>query len=142
MAKYGSANTVISFDDSAGSLVDISAYVLSVGAVKKSAMLVDATTIGMAWKAVLNSTLYEMDPMPVETFYDDAASTGPWVLFNDIGNVAGPADGREFKVLYGAAKSTLWKVIIESVERNLAIGELHKLTAVLRHAYGAAPTEA
>lgn len=141
MAKYGSANVVISFDDSAGSLTDISAYVLSIGAVKKSAMLVDATTFGLAWKAVLNSTLYEMAPIDVETFYDDTASVGPWVLFNDLGNVVGPVDGRELKVLYGASKYTLWKTMIESVERNLAIGELHKLTATLRHAYGAAPTE-
>ncbi|MDP3909945.1 MAG: hypothetical protein Q8Q14_06110 [Gemmatimonadales bacterium] len=97
--------------------------------------------MGDPWRKMLNSTFNEFDPVTIEMLYDDTASTGPWVLFNDIGGPT-PTDGRELKVTFGSTKTVLIKTIIESVERTLEIGNLHRLTAVLKHFGGAAPTEA
>lgn len=141
MATYGTDNVTIEFDNSSGTLVDISAYVLAINGIQKGAVLVDGTTMGMAWRASIDSTLREQQPITIEMLYDDTASTGSWVLFNDVGGPT-PTDGRELKVTYGSTKTTTWKTIIESVERQVVIGEVHKLVAVLKHFGGAAPTEA
>lgn len=121
--------------------MDISTYVLAINGIQKGAVLVDGTTMGMAWRASIDSTLREQQPITIEMLYDDTASTGSWVLFNDVGGPT-PTDGRELKITYGGSKTTLWKTIIESVERQVVIGEVHKLVATLRHFGGAAPTEA
>lgn len=141
MAQYGTDNVTIEFDNSSGTLVDISPHVLAINGIQKGAVLVDGTTMGMAWRASIDSTLREQQPITIEMLYDDTASTGSWVLFNDVGGPH-PTDGRELKITYGGSKTTLWKTIIESVERQVVIGEVHKLVATLRHFGGAAPTEA
>ena len=142
MATYGSDNVVIEFDNSAGTLVDISIYVTNTSDVVKRAVLIDNTTLGLPWRTMGASTLYEMEPITLDCFYDDTASTGPWVLFNDLGNVVGPVDGRELKITLGSTKSILLKTIITEVKRTLEIGNLHRLSVVLTHSFGAAPTEA
>lgn len=113
----------------------------SINGIKKSSVTIDGTTMGDAWRKTYASTLNEFDPVVIECFYDDTASTGPWVLFNDIGTPT-PAAGRELKVTFGSTKTVLILTMIESVERGIDIGDLHTLTATLRHFGGAAPTEA
>lgn len=141
MAKYGGDDVVVEFDNSSGTLVTITSDVISINGIKKGAVLVDGTTFGKAWKDSLDSGLRELSPINIEMFYDDTSSTGTWVLFNDIGGPT-PTDGREFKVTFGSTKTFLVKTIIESVERQVMVGELHKIVAVLKHFGGSAPTEA
>ena len=139
MANYGSNSLVVSVDiTDGGALTDISAYILSINGVSVEKITEDSTYFGLAWMAELQSGMSKLEPIVLEGFYNDAASTGPDVVFN-IATITHAAT-RTFKVLYGASKSTTVEVWIRKYERLPSIGKLTRFRVTLNPT--GTPTEA
>ena len=139
MAKYGGKDLKIEFDNAAGSLVDMSQYITELGGIKINAALEDSHAFGDAWGEKLFSFLRSMDDITGRGFYDDTASTGPDVIFNDVGNT-GTTGTRTLKVTWGGTKTTSVETWIMSYSRIGTRGALTQFEFTL--SLTGAPTEA
>lgn len=127
MAKYGSNNVTVNFDNSGGTPVDMSNYVDTINEVNVSAKLQESHAMGDSWVEQLFTGVKSMAPITLEGFYDDAASTGPDVVFNAPGNTT----TRTLQIVYGAAKSTSVETIITNYVRRVVRGDLTRFAVTL-----------
>lgn len=126
MAVYGSDDLKIEFDNSAGSLVDMSAYVLEINGVDVQAIVEELTAFGKTFEEWLYVGVKKLEEIELTGVYDDTASTGPNVVFNSLG------DTRTLKVTWGSTKTTTVEAIIRSYQRLAKSKETTKYKAVLR----------
>lgn len=131
MAKYTFANLKVEFDNSAGTLVDMSQHITSINGINISAELEDAHSVGDSWAEKIFAGLRSVDDITIGGFYDDTAATGPDVIFNDVGCVGTTGGTRTLRVTYGSTKTTSVETIIKSYTRSPARGEVTKFEAVL-----------
>lgn len=133
MAKYGSPSLVIEFDNSGGTLVDITQHVLEINGVKISAILEESHSFGDAWFESLAVGLRKMAPVTIQGFYDDAASTGPDALFGLANFPSGPAaTTRTLRITWGSTKTTTVEMLIGDYERQATRGQIHRYAATLQ----------
>ena len=131
MAKYGSNSLRIDFDDSGASPVDMSQHILEINAVRVEAILEESHSFGDSWFESLATGLRRMQDLELSGFYDDAASTGPDVIFNAV--FSAPADAtRTLKFTWGGSKTTSVETLIMFYERRAAVATLHRYTVGLR----------
>ncbi len=131
MAKYGSNSVTFEFDNSSGTLVDMSAHTLDINGVEIEAILEESHSFGDAWMESLATGLRKMADLVVGGFYDDTATTGPDVIYNAV--FSSPADStRTAKVTYGGSKTTSVETLIAKYKRTLSRGALHKYETTLR----------
>ena len=125
MAKYGSNSVTITYDGD-----DLSAHILSINGIKVMSMFEsDSHGFNKTWAETLATGMKRAEPVEVEGFYDDVAS-GPHASFKDT--AAGPATGTKNIVFgWGGAKTTTFKVLIESYERLPSRGQLTRYKARL-----------
>jgi hypothetical protein len=123
--KYGSKDLVIEFDNSSGTLVDITQHVTAINGVNIEALLEEGTTYGDSWVEQLFTGVKQLADITVDGFYDDTATTGPHALFNDLGAT------RTFKVTWGGSKTTSVETIIRNYNRNPVRKELTKYQVTL-----------
>jgi predicted secreted protein len=114
LSKYAGKDTVIEFDNAAGSLVDMSQHILTITNPAIEAALEESHTFGDSWKEQLNAGLKMVSDITITGFYDDAASTGPDVIFNAVGNTT----TRTLKVTYGSTKT----FSVETIIKRYAVG--------------------
>lgn len=132
MAKYGGPDIKVEFDNAAGTLVDMSQYVLEMGDVNIEAVLEDSHTFGDSWAEVLFAKLRKVGDISLRGFYDDTATTGPDVVFNDVGNLGSSGAGsRTLKVTWGSTKTTSVESFIRSYRRTGKAGGLTRYEMVL-----------
>lgn len=113
MAKYGSGAVVIEFDNSSGTLVNMTQHVLELGGIDVQAVLEeDAHTFGDTWREVLATGVKRAEPITIGGFYDDTATTGPDAIFNSVGSE------RTLKVTHGGTKTTSVEAVIQSYRRR------------------------
>lgn len=134
MARYGQADVTVEFDNSGGTLVDISNYVTEIGDVPKEALLEQVDAMGDSWEEWAHVGVSRGGEIELGGPYDDTATTGPDALLNAVGS------SRELKFTFGGTKTVLWNTIIKSYTRVIARGELTKFKAVLQTT--GSPTEA
>lgn len=126
MAKYGSDDLKVEFDNSGGTLVDMSAHVIEINGFSKQAVLEESTPFGADWEASLFSGVKLVDDVELTGFYDDTAATGPDAIFNSLG------DTRTLKLTWGSTKSSSVEAIIAQYDRNPAVKESTKYTVTLK----------
>lgn len=132
MAKYSSANVEIQVDDSSGSLVDMSNYIREFNGFDVEAMVEDGHAFGDSWVEQLFSGLRKANDITIKGQYDDTATTGPNVMFNDVGNTGSSGAGtRTLKVTWGNSKYTQVEVWIKSYRRLPSVGKLTEYEVVL-----------
>ena len=129
MAKFGSSDVKVEVDNAAGSLVDLSQYIDSVGEVNISAALQDSHAMGDAWVERLATGLKQHEPIELEGFYDDTDTTGPNVVLHGDGVAIGAT--RTLKITFGGTKSISVETIITAFRRAITRGELTRFVAVL-----------
>lgn len=137
MANYGSANVVVEFDNSGGSLVNISQQVLTIGGIEKEALSELSHAMGDAWEESLAVGVFRMPEIVLGGFYDDTASTSVNALAggnSDLGAI------RTLAVTYGSTKKTTVETLIKKFRRIITRGELTKYELTLQPT--GAPTEA
>ncbi len=126
MSKYGSDDLKIEFDNSGGTLVNVTAHVTEINGFSVQAVLEESTPFGEAWEASLFSGVKLVDDVELTGFYDDTASTGPDALFNSLG------DTRTLKITWGGTKTSSVEAIIAQYDRNPAVKESTKYTVTLK----------
>jgi len=127
MAKYTAANVVIEFDNSGGTLVDMSQYILELNGIDIESVLEESHTFGDSWVEQLNAGLKRLADVQLSGFYDDTASTGPDAIFNAVGNTT----TRTLKITWGSTKTTSVETIIKNYRRIPSRGALTKFEVVL-----------
>lgn len=125
MAKYGSNSLVIEVDNSAGTLVNLSNYIDTINDVNVEALLQESTAFGDSWVENLFTGIKKMDPVTIEGFYDDTATTGPDAILNSLG------DTRTLKITWGGSKTTTVETIITKYPRKAVRGELTRFSCEL-----------
>lgn len=132
MAKYNSSNVTIEFDNAAGALQNITAYVLNNLSLKKKGVFEEATSFGASAVARLYAGMKDTEPIQIECFYDDAASPAPDALFDDIGNVATTGGAtRTLKITWGGTKTSSVEMFIQDYEKKTDVGKLHRSVVTL-----------
>ena len=132
MAKYGSNSVGISFDNAAGSPVDMSQHVLTFNGIDIEAMTEESHSFGDSWVENLFTGLRKGADVNLGGFYDDAATTGPHVIFNDVGNTASVSAGpRTLTITWGGSKTTSFETWIKNYKRIPSRGELTKYEVTL-----------
>lgn len=125
MAQYGSNSLVIEFHDSGGTLRDMSNYVREFNGVTKEALLQESHAFGDAWFESAFTGMSKLDDVTMGGYYNDAASTGPDVIFNAIGST------RTLKVTWGSTKTTSVSTVIKKYARMPVLNELHKFQVIV-----------
>ena len=77
MAKYGSVDVTVYFGDDAGTPVDMSDYVTSIGNVDVEALAEEVTAMGDSWAEHLKTGLFSMPALDPSGPHDDTATPGP-----------------------------------------------------------------
>lgn len=134
MAKYGSNSIVIEVDNASNSLVDLSQYITAINGVSKEVLTEESTTFGDTWEEHLSAVIKRMEPIELDGFYDDTATTGPHVILDSLG------DTRTFKITWGGSKTTSVETILKKYQRMAQVKGLTKFKATLQPT--GAPTEA
>ena len=130
MAKYGSDDVTLEFDNAGGSLVDMSDYLRQDITIDRKAETVESTPYSVEWAQAVATGMKRMEPVTLTGFYDDTATTGPEVIFFNAGVALGAT--RTFKVTYGGAKTTSVETIIANFRVKLSVGQLHVFEVVLQ----------
>jgi hypothetical protein len=132
MAKYGSNSFVVSIDNSGGTPVTMTDYIRSIGDVDVKAMMQESTAFGDAWMEKLATGMLEAGSITLGGYYDDTATTGPDVIFNDV--ATGPTDStRTLLLTWGGSKTTSAEVWISAYKRTATVGELTAFEVTLEY---------
>jgi len=122
MAKYGQDDLTISVGGTA-----MSAYVDTINGADIEALLQQSDTFGDSWVEQLYTGIKRMEPITLEGFYDDTATTGPDVKFG-AGTLGTSV---EVIITWGASKTTTVTCIISRYARTPARGELTRYSVTL-----------
>ena len=112
MAKYGPDDFAVSVDDNGGSPVVMTAHVDEFDGMDIEALIEESHAFGTTWVENLYSGIRKGNPFTLSGFYDDAASTGPDVIFNALG------DTRTVTITWGGSKTTEFECIITKYVRT------------------------
>lgn len=126
MANYGPDDLAISIDDSGGTPRVMTPYIREIGGFKIEQIIQEAHSFGDSWVEHLLTGLRRAGDITLRGFYDDAATTGPDVVF---GTMTGP---RTVVITWGAAKTSTFEALVVSYERSPRLNELTMFEVVLR----------
>ena len=132
MAKRGSNEVVVEYDNAGGTLVDITQHVLELSSLDVEIVLEDSHSFGDSWAEALAVGLRKLADVTIMGFYDDAASPAPDALFQ--GNIpTGPAStSKTLKITFGGTKTLSVETFIAKYRRIPKRGEITKYEVVLR----------
>ena len=131
MAKAGSNEVQFQIDSTdGGTLADITQYVTKIGDVVVNREAQEATPFGVVDEQYIIGVMKKRDPVVIEGFYDDVASTGPDAILN-IGRVT-HAVTRSTVLTFKSGKTVTGEVWIEKYTRTLEVGQYHGYSASLR----------
>lgn len=116
MAKISSSQIKIEFDNSGGSLVDMSAYIQEGSEVAVNGLFEESTSFGDSTRKQTPVVMTEVDDITLSFFYDDTATTGPDAIFNAIPATVG-ASSRTLKVTWGT-KTTSVETFVKKYGRK------------------------
>jgi len=125
MAKFGSSSVTITFDDSGGTPRDVTQYVTEINGVEVEAMTDATHAFGDAWEEHTGTGMRKVAPIVVKGFYDDAATSGPHVVFSAL-DTSPSASTRTLAVAHGGTNGTA-TVECRCVKYKIA-GKVGKLT--------------
>jgi hypothetical protein len=128
VAKYGPDDLVIEFDNSGGTLQNMSQYIREINGVEIEAILTDSHAFGDTWHEALAVGVSKVGDITLKGFYDDTASTGPDVIFNAVGNTT----TRTLKVTWGNTKTTSVETIIKKYSRMPKLDDLTGFEVILQ----------
>jgi hypothetical protein len=84
MAKYGSANAVVTIDDHGGTPRIITGQVRTIGGLKISQITEENSPFGMAYETNTPVGKQRMGPVTIEGDFDTAATTGSHAVFGTL----------------------------------------------------------
>lgn len=129
MAKYGSGSITIEFDNSGGTLVNMSNYILEASEVSVEGLFEDSTAFGDTWKENLPVAMRMVPEITLSFFFDDTATTGPDAIFNAVASTTSTTS-RTLKVTWGT-NTTSVECFIKKYTRQPVRESLTKANVVL-----------
>lgn len=106
MAMFGSTSVTITYDDGPGGTGRaVTDYVTEIGGLSIEAILADTSAFGDIWGEHTPTGFKTVDEIPIKGFYNDAATSGPHVVFRDVDD--GPSDStRTLALVFGGTSGT------------------------------------
>lgn len=132
--KYGASSVAITIDDApGGSSQDITAYVLSIGGIKREAITQESHPFGVAYDKNLPTGHVRVPDIEIMGRFDTTATSGPHVVFKSPDT--DPNGGtRTFTFTPGDSKTFTMEVVLVSYEVLAQNGNLTDYKAVIRQA--------
>jgi hypothetical protein len=135
--KHGSAEITVSYDDGPGGTPrTITAFILTMGAVKITSNMEANTPLGAALEAMLPVGVSKIDQITLSGYFDDTATTGPHVVFLTP-DTSPQAATRTLAIVFGNAKTWTSEGFLVSYEVLGKANGLTEFTAVLQQNSGA-----
>ena len=132
MATSSPSEVVIEYDNSGGSLQDISQYVLSINDIDVESVTEEVHTFGDSWEEHLPIGLARLPAIEISGLYDDTASTGPDALFIRTTPETPASNTRTLKLTWRSGKTTSVETFVLSYRRSADRSALTKYTARLQ----------
>lgn len=132
MAKYGPSSIVVEYDNSGGTLVDITQYVQEINGVSVEQIIEEVHSFGDSWEEHLPVGIGRTTPIELSGLYDDTATTGPDALLADRIPEGPSTTARELKITWGSTKTSLWNTFLIAYERSADRNALTRWTARLQ----------
>lgn len=129
MAKYGSKDLKIEFDNAGGEPVDMSAYIDTISAFDPEMGVVQTDGFGEAWEAYTSTGYSKLSEITLGGSFDNTATTGPHAIFNARGAT------RSLTITWDgstAAVTDTVETIITKYSKIPTRGELTRFEVVLR----------
>jgi len=136
VAKHGSNEVDFQIDIADGGSLStagaagFSQYITKIGDYTVNREAKEATPFGVVDEQWLIGVMKKREPLTIEGWYDDTASSGPDAILN-IGRITHAAT-RSVVLTFASGKTVSGEVWIEKYTRTLEIGEYHGFQAQLR----------
>jgi len=131
MSKYGSPQVTITLDDSGGTPRIVTAFVLTMGALKITNKTQVSTAYGSTWEASLVTGLRAGSPITLGGIYDDTALVGTGAVMQVTDADAVPGFTRTLSIGIGGGHTYLAEVIMADSSIVPKTGNLTDFTATL-----------
>lgn len=137
MAKAGSNEVDFQIDSTDGGTLTAAGptgfiqYITKIGDVSVNREAVEATPFGVVDEQYIIGVIKKREPLVIEGFYDDTASSGPDAILN-IGRVTHAAT-RSTVLAFKSGKTITGEVWIEKYTRTMEVGNYHGYSASLRY---------
>lgn len=131
MAKYGSPSVTVTLDDSAGTPRIVTAFVLTMGALKITNNTQVGTAYGDSWEKSLVTGLRKGTPIALGGILDDTANTGTFATMIPTDADAVPGFTRTLAVAIGGGHVYTAEVILQDGSVVPKTGNLTDFAATL-----------
>lgn len=131
MANSSPSGIVIEYDNSGGSLVDLSQYILTINDVTVESLEEEKHTFGDSWEEHLPIGVGKVGEITISGLYDDTATTGPDALLANRVPEAVSASTRTLKITWRSGKTTSVETYLKSYTRSADRNGLTKYSATL-----------
>ena len=128
MARAGWDVLKTEFDNAAGTLTDMSAYVTDVDGFEREAVTEDVTAAGDDDEVHAAVGLKRVGQITLRGPYDDTASSGPDVVFNAVGNTT----LRTLTITWKSGKTSSVECVIVKYRRLPSKGSFTMVEVVLQ----------
>jgi len=135
MALSPPSGIKVEYDNSGGSPVDITQYVLTINDVSVESILEEVHPFGSTgnWEASMPVGVGKVGPVELGGLYDDTATTGPDALFaGRVPEVPGTAITRTLKITWRSGKYTNFETYLISYDRAADRNQLTKYKVKLQ----------
>lgn len=132
MANYGPSSIVVKYDNSGGTLVDITAYVITINDIDVENIMEEVRPFGATWAKHLPIGVGQVAPIEISGLYDDTATTGPDALLANRVPEGPAASTRTLEITYGSTKKTTVETHLISYKRTADKNGLTRYTARLQ----------
>lgn len=132
--KHGSNEVAFEIDVADGGALSTNfgtTYLTKIGDSVVNREAVEATPFGVVDEQFIIGVIKKREPLVIEGFYDDTASTGPDAILN-IGRIT-HAVTRSTVLTFASGKTITGEVWIEKYTRTLEVGAYHGFSASLRY---------
>lgn len=132
--KHGSNEVAFEIDVADGGSLSTNfgtTYLTKIGDSVVNREAVEATPFGVVDEQFIIGVIKKREPLVIEGFYDDTASTGPDAILN-IGRIT-HAVTRSTVLTFASGKTITGEVWIEKYTRTLEVGAYHGFSASLRY---------
>lgn len=135
--KHGSAELTFSYDDGPGGTPrTMTAYLMTIGAIKLTSNMQGSTAYGDTLEKQLPTGMSKIDPITVHGLFDDTATTGPHTVFGTP-DTSPQAATRTLAIVVGNGKTWTSEGYCQSYSVIAKNGNLTEYEAVLIQNSGA-----
>lgn len=132
MAKSTPAGIVIKYDNSGGTLVDLSQYILTIGGVDVESVLEEVHSFGDSWEESLPIGVGKMAPIVLGGLYDSVVTVGPDALFIRTSPETPTSATRTLEITWEGSKKTTVETFVKVYKRSPDRNALTKFEVTLQ----------